>query len=173
LWPISPPAATGSDTGGSIRIPAAFCGCVGFKPTFGVLGTAGLLGACPTFDHAGFLARTVEDVSLLLGAGVDADRDSSAVRRPSAAFAGQGQVRGLRIGIPYVLDRNGYFLDHLDDEVARAFVQAIDRCREAGASVRSVSLPVDEDTVARVFDPTSSRDSAPTTPRRETPGKFR
>ena len=58
-------AATGSDTGGSVRIPASFCGCVGFKPTFGRISTAGLLGSCPTFDHVGFVTRTVEDAKLL------------------------------------------------------------------------------------------------------------
>ena len=57
-------AATGSDTGGSVRIPAALCGCVGLKPTFGLVSTRGLLGACPTFDHVGVLARTVEDAAM-------------------------------------------------------------------------------------------------------------
>jgi aspartyl-tRNA(Asn)/glutamyl-tRNA(Gln) amidotransferase subunit A len=60
-------AATGSDTGGSARIPAAFCGCVGFKPTVGKFSTQGLLGSCPTFDHVGFLTRTVEDAQIVAG----------------------------------------------------------------------------------------------------------
>lgn len=60
-------AATGSDTGGSVRIPAAFCGCVGFKPTFGRISTQGLLGASATFDHVGFLTRTVEDAQIIAG----------------------------------------------------------------------------------------------------------
>ena len=60
-------AATGSDTGGSVRIPAALCGCVGFKPTFGRISTQGLLGASPTFDHVGFLTRTVEDAQIIAG----------------------------------------------------------------------------------------------------------
>jgi len=64
-------AATGSDTGGSVRIPAAFCGCVGFKPTFGKFSTRGLIAASPTFDHVGFLARTVEDMQLLTGHTAD------------------------------------------------------------------------------------------------------
>jgi aspartyl-tRNA(Asn)/glutamyl-tRNA(Gln) amidotransferase subunit A len=60
-------AATGSDTGGSVRIPAALCGCVGFKPTFGRFSTRGLIASCPTFDHVGFLTRTVEDAQLMAG----------------------------------------------------------------------------------------------------------
>ena len=60
-------AATGSDTGGSVRIPAAFCGCVGFKPTFGKFSTQGLIGASATFDHVGFLTRTVEDAQIIAG----------------------------------------------------------------------------------------------------------
>ncbi len=60
-------AATGSDTGGSVRIPAAFCGCVGFKPTLGKISTRGLIAASPSFDHVGFLARTVEDAQIVAG----------------------------------------------------------------------------------------------------------
>jgi len=60
-------AATGSDTGGSVRIPAAFCGCVGFKPTLGRISTRGLIAASPSFDHVGFLTRTVEDAQIIAG----------------------------------------------------------------------------------------------------------
>jgi len=60
-------AATGSDTGGSVRIPAALCGCVGFKPTFGKISTQGLLGSSSTFDHVGFLTRSVEDAQIIAG----------------------------------------------------------------------------------------------------------
>jgi aspartyl-tRNA(Asn)/glutamyl-tRNA(Gln) amidotransferase subunit A len=63
-------AATGSDTGGSVRIPAAMCGCVGFKPTHGRFSTRGLIAASPTFDHVGFLTRTVEDAQLITGANI-------------------------------------------------------------------------------------------------------
>jgi aspartyl-tRNA(Asn)/glutamyl-tRNA(Gln) amidotransferase subunit A len=142
-------AATGSDTGGSIRIPAAFCGCVGFKPTFGVLATAGLLGASPTFDHAGFLARSVEDVSLLLTATADGKlQEGSSTPAVVLTTRPVARLRGLRVGVP-----RGYFLERLDDDVARAFTAALARCREAGASVRDVSVPVDGATMARVFDP--------------------
>jgi aspartyl-tRNA(Asn)/glutamyl-tRNA(Gln) amidotransferase subunit A len=130
-------AATGSDTGGSIRIPAAFCGCVGFKPSFGVLSTAGLLGACPTFDHAGFITRTVDDVAMLM--------DTVPPREPTGPVP---PMRGLRIGVP-----RGYFFEQLEDAVMRAVEDALHRCRDAGASVRDVAVPVDATTMGRVFDP--------------------
>jgi aspartyl-tRNA(Asn)/glutamyl-tRNA(Gln) amidotransferase subunit A len=90
-------AATGSDTGGSVRIPAALCGCVGFKPTFGKFSTQGLIGSSPTFDHVGFLTRTVEDAQLMTGASV-------------------GTVANPRIAIA----RN-YFFNDLEPAVANAF----------------------------------------------------
>ena len=89
-------AATGSDTGGSVRIPAALCGCVGFKPTHGKFSTTGLIAASPTFDHVGFLTRTVEDMQLMAGTR-------------------QGTIANPRIAIA----RN-YFFDQLDPAVAAA-----------------------------------------------------
>jgi aspartyl-tRNA(Asn)/glutamyl-tRNA(Gln) amidotransferase subunit A len=140
--------ATGSDTGGSVRIPAAFCGCVGFKPTFGRISTAGLLGAVPTFDHCGLLARSVADVMLVYpeAAGYDV-RDPSTV--PHAVDPASAHSTGrLRIGIA----RN-YFFDGLQPEVARAVEAALDTFRKAGHDVRDVAFPVDQDTMARAFDP--------------------
>jgi len=162
-------AATGSDTGGSIRIPAAFCGCVGFKPTFGVLGTAGLLGACPTFDHAGLLARTVDDVSLLLTVTAEGKLREVPSTPTVPTARPVARLRGLRVGVP-----RGYFLDRLDDDVARAFTSALDRCREAGATVRDVSVPVDGAMMARVFDPIVVSEIRATYDEawRETPGAF-
>ena len=128
-------AATGSDTGGSVRIPAALCGCVGFKPTFGRLSTAGLLGACPTFDHAGLLARSVEDISLLFSALVGTTRPTA----PS---------RTLRVGVA-----RGFFFDGLQPDVARAVERALDRIRETGASVVDRDLPITGTTMSRAFDP--------------------
>ena len=89
-------AATGTDTGGSVRIPAALCGCVGYKPTFGKFSTRGLLGASPTFDHVGFLTRTVEDMQIMAGTE-------------------RGTVANPRIAIA-----RKYFFDDLDPAVAGA-----------------------------------------------------
>lgn len=93
-------AATGSDTGGSVRIPAAFCGCVGFKPTFGTFSTQGLIAASRTFDHVGFLTRTVEDMQLMTG----------------NTAAGGGASGSSRIAVA-----QNYFFDDLDPAVANAF----------------------------------------------------
>ena len=90
-------AATGSDTGGSVRIPAAFCGCVGFKPTHGKFSTQGLIAASPTFDHVGFLTRTVEDAQVIAGTA-------------------QGALANPRIAIA-----RKYFCEDLDAAVTAAF----------------------------------------------------
>ncbi len=144
-------AATGSDTGGSIRIPAAFCGCVGLKPTFGRISTAGLLGACPTFDHSGILARTVGDAALIYRqlAGYDV-RDPSTTRLAASALTERLSQRGarLRIGVA-----RHFFFDTLEPEVAAAIEAAIDVFRAARAEVRDIAFPIDRDTMARVFDP--------------------
>jgi len=142
-------AATGSDTGGSIRIPAALCGCVGFKPTFGLLSTAGVLGAAPTFDHTGFLTRTVADLGPLLGAtmGIDA-LDPATVPAISLSGGGSESLSGLRVGVA-----RAYFFDELDAEVSPAIEAALAALSRAGARLRDVRTPVDGATMARVFDP--------------------
>jgi aspartyl-tRNA(Asn)/glutamyl-tRNA(Gln) amidotransferase subunit A len=138
-------AATGSDTGGSVRIPAAFCGCVGFKPTYGRLSTQGLLGASPSFDHVGFLTRTVEDARILFAAAAPA---SSASPAGGAAPAGRASPAGIRVGLP-----RAYFFDGLDAEVAAGVERALASMRARGAVVTDIELPVDAGTMARVFDP--------------------
>ncbi|HJU43771.1 MAG TPA: amidase [Vicinamibacterales bacterium] len=127
-------AATGSDTGGSVRIPAAFCGCVGFKPTHGRISTQGLIAASPTFDHVGFLTRTVEDAQILFRA-VTGEEDS-------------GLTNPIRVGLP-----SNYFADGISPELETAFGGAIARIGSLGARVTSVSLPIDDKTMARIFDP--------------------
>jgi aspartyl-tRNA(Asn)/glutamyl-tRNA(Gln) amidotransferase subunit A len=142
-------AATGSDTGGSIRIPAALCGCVGFKPTFGLLSTAGVLGASPTFDHAGFLTRDVPDLVPLLLATMGLDgRDAGTVPAIPVEERAPESLRGIRIGTP-----RAYFFDDLDRDVGRAVEAALSRATRAGAVVRDIALPVDRSTMGRVFDP--------------------
>jgi aspartyl-tRNA(Asn)/glutamyl-tRNA(Gln) amidotransferase subunit A len=142
-------AATGTDTGGSIRIPAAFCGCVGFKPTFGLLPTAGVLAASPTFDHAGFLTRSVADLVPLLGAAMGVDPDDPGTV-PAIPLAGSepGALRGVRVGVP-----RAFFFDDLDSDVGRAIEGALTRVNRSGAVLRDVSASVDATTMARVFDP--------------------
>jgi aspartyl-tRNA(Asn)/glutamyl-tRNA(Gln) amidotransferase subunit A len=127
-------AATGSDTGGSVRIPAALCGCVGFKPSHGRISTQGLIAASPTFDHVGFLTRTVEDAQILFRAVTeDADRSLT---------------NPIRVGVP-----NNYFFDGMAPEVETAFGGATARMGSLGARIISVSVPIDNKTMSRVFDP--------------------
>ncbi len=132
-------AATGSDTGGSVRIPAAFCGCVGFKPTFGRISTRGLIAASPTFDHVGFLTRTVEDAQILL----------SAVTPTSRTVPASGAVpANIRIGVP-----RAFFFDDLEPAVAQAMQVALTSMRTQGAVIADMSFPVSSTTMSQVFDP--------------------
>jgi aspartyl-tRNA(Asn)/glutamyl-tRNA(Gln) amidotransferase subunit A len=131
--------ALGSDTGGSIRIPAALCGIVGIKPTYGRVSRYGLTPLSWSLDHAGPMAKTVEDAALLLHtmAGYDA-RDPGSAQRPVPDYpaALSGDVRGLRLGIP-----SEYFWDMLDPEVESAVRQAADVLQNMGASLHTVSWP--------------------------------
>jgi aspartyl-tRNA(Asn)/glutamyl-tRNA(Gln) amidotransferase subunit A len=131
-------ATTGTDTGGSIRIPASLCGCVGLKPTYGRVSKAGVLPLSWLFDHAGPITATVEDAALMLGAlaGYDPD-DFSTAATPVEHYVAvlRAGVRGLRIGLP----RN-YFFDRLDDEVRAAVEQAL-VLRGLGADLRPVDVP--------------------------------
>jgi aspartyl-tRNA(Asn)/glutamyl-tRNA(Gln) amidotransferase subunit A len=131
--------ALGTDTGGSIRIPSALCGIVGLKPTYGRVSRHGITPLSWSLDHVGPMAKTVEDVALLLQAMAGPDpRDPSAARRPVPAYTAalSGDVRGLRLGVP-----REYFFEGLDSEVERAVRQAIDVLKGLGAVVREVSWP--------------------------------
>ena len=131
--------ATGSDTGGSIRGPAAFCGITGIKPTYGRASRAGVMTLSWTLDHTGPMARTVEDCAYLLHdmAGHDG-ADPASAARPVDDYVGalEGSVRGLRIGVP----RN-YFFDDVDAEVVRAFEEALGTLRKLGAEVHDLKIP--------------------------------
>jgi len=132
-------AALGTDTGGSIRIPAAFCGTVGFKPTYGLVSRFGTLPLGFSLDHVGPLARTVRDAAAMLNAiaGYDS-RDPASVRSPAADYVPEAgcSIRGLRIGVPET-----FFFERLDDEVDLAVRGGIARAASLGAAVRPVHLP--------------------------------
>ncbi len=130
--------ATGTDTGGSIRIPASFCGITGLKPTYGLVSTYGIQPLGLTLDHAGPLAQTVADVALMLDAmaGFDA-RDPASVNRPRTSYAPRPlDFRVLRIGMP----RNFYF-DEIAPETQAAILDAAQRMAGLGAKIVSVGLP--------------------------------
>jgi aspartyl-tRNA(Asn)/glutamyl-tRNA(Gln) amidotransferase subunit A len=132
-------AALGTDTGGSVRQPAAFCGVVGLKPTYGRVSRYGLVAFASSLDHVGPITRNVHDTALVLQAvaGVD-PRDSTSVDAPVpdyVAALAEG-VAGLRLGVA-----REYFTDGMDPEVERAVRAAIERLRGLGAAVEEVSLP--------------------------------
>ena len=132
------PAATGTDTGGSIRQPAALCGITGLKPTYGRVSRYGMIAFASSLDQAGPMARTAEDCALLLEAmaGFDA-RDSTCVERdvPRYSQALGGDLKGVTIGLP-----KEYFGEGLDPTVASAIDAAIAEYRKLGAEFREISL---------------------------------
>ena len=131
--------ALGTDTGGSIRLPAACCGVVGLKPTYGRVSRAGAMPLSWSLDHVGPLARTVRDAAILLGviAGADA-ADATASRRavPDYVAGLDRPIAGLRVGVP---DR--FYWDDLDGDVLAAVRTAIDGLRGLGAEVTECALP--------------------------------
>jgi aspartyl-tRNA(Asn)/glutamyl-tRNA(Gln) amidotransferase subunit A len=132
-------ASIATDTGGSIRQPAAFCGCVGLKPTYGRVSRYGLTAFASSLDQVGPVTRTVEDAALLLEvlAGHDA-LDSTSVDKPVPAYreALKGDLDGVRLGLP-----KEYFVEGMDPGVEQAVRAAADQCRELGAEIVDVSLP--------------------------------
>jgi aspartyl-tRNA(Asn)/glutamyl-tRNA(Gln) amidotransferase subunit A len=144
--------ATGSDTGGSIRIPAALCGCVGLKPTFGWLPTTGVLGACPTFDHVGLLTRTCEDAALAFSAVAPA-RDGAGVAGEAFVEAYRTAVarglRGLRVGVART-----HFFENLEPGGQTAVTRTLAALAIAGARVSDVGAgAVSNRLYAEMFDP--------------------
>ena len=144
-------AAMGSDTGGSIRIPAAFCGAVGLKPTYGRVSRHGVLPLAYSLDHMGPLTRSVRDAAMVLNAIAGYDRrDQSSSRRPVVDYVpddGCG-IRGVRIGFP----QNFYF-DRLHPDVESAVRGAMARAQSLGAVVKPLVVPDVEalNAVARVI----------------------
>ena len=133
------PISLGSDTGGSIRQPAAFCGAVGVMPTYGRVSRYGLVAFASSLDHIGPFSRTVKDAALLLGtiAGPDPS-DSTAANAPVADYAGDlnAQVHGLKIGIP-----KEYYGEGLEAVVGDKVQAGLDRLRNLGCEPVEISLP--------------------------------
>ena len=132
-------AATGTDTGGSIRQPAALCGISGLKPTYGVVSRYGMIAFASSLDQAGPMARSAEDLALLLNAmaGFD-ERDSTSLQRDKEDYARDltKPLNGLRIGLP-----KEFFAEGLSGDVAQAVEAAIAEYKKLGASVVEISLP--------------------------------
>jgi aspartyl-tRNA(Asn)/glutamyl-tRNA(Gln) amidotransferase subunit A len=129
----------GSDTGGSIRIPAALCGIVGLKPTYGRVSLNGVIPLSWSLDHPGPMARTVEDVAIILDATAGHDPRDPRTRNievPRYADALSGNIKGIRVGIPET-----YFYEGLAPEVDRAVRRALKNMEQAGARIVEVRLP--------------------------------
>ena len=134
------PAATGTDTGGSIRQPAAFCGITGLKPTYGRVSRWGMVAYASSMDQAGPMARSAEDCALLLEqmAGFD-ERDSTSLDQPVPDYLSQLGIslQGMTLGMP-----KEYFADDLSPQIAERIQAAIKELEKLGASVKEISLPL-------------------------------
>ncbi|MFF1548919.1 amidase [Streptomyces sp. NPDC058291] len=130
--------AMGTDTGGSIRVPAALNGVVGLKPTYGLVPRTGVTSLSWSLDHVGPLTRTVQDVALVLSATAGHDpRDPASVSGPTLDRFPGGDLRGLKVGVP----RNHYF-DRVTPEVEESVRGAIERLAELGAELVDVEIPM-------------------------------
>ena len=134
------PAATGTDTGGSIRQPASFCGITGIKPTYGRASRYGMIAYASSLDQAGPMARSAEDCALLLSAmcGPDLDRDSTSLDIATENFSAKltQSIKGLRIGIP-----KEFFGEGLATDVRSAIDAALKTLESQGAQLVPISLP--------------------------------
>ncbi|MBS0498664.1 MAG: Asp-tRNA(Asn)/Glu-tRNA(Gln) amidotransferase subunit GatA [Proteobacteria bacterium] len=133
------PAATGTDTGGSIRQPAALCGISGIKPTYGLVSRYGMIAFASSLDQGGPMAKSAEDLALLLNVMVGFDaRDSTSLQRDAEDYARdlQKPLAGLRIGLP-----KEYFAEGMSRDVASAVDSALNEYRKLGAQTVEISLP--------------------------------
>lgn len=132
-------AAIGTDTAGSIREPAALCGVVGLKPTYGLVSTQGVIPLSTSLDHAGPITRTVEDAAILL--------DAIAEKTPRYRASLSNSIKNFRLGTP----RN-YFFENLDPEIMAAVEQAIEALAQMGCKVEELELPIHEDRTVFLFE---------------------
>ena len=139
----------GSDTGGSIRIPASVCGTVGLKPTYGRVSRYGVTSLSWSLDHVGPLTRTVADAAVCLSALAGHDpRDPGSADEPVTDYAAalDKGVKGLRLGVPM-----NYYFDHLDPELEALVRAAIDRLRTEGVKIRDIEIPLADQIMAVEF----------------------
>jgi aspartyl-tRNA(Asn)/glutamyl-tRNA(Gln) amidotransferase subunit A len=136
--------ALGTDTGGSIRLPAACCGIVGLKPTYGRVSRAGVMPLSWALDHVGPMTRTVADCALMLSviAGHD-PRDATSSRRPAPTATADGSVAELRVGTA-----DNYYFDGLDPEMESSVRAAIRRIEDLGTRVETLTLPDPESMIS-------------------------
>jgi aspartyl-tRNA(Asn)/glutamyl-tRNA(Gln) amidotransferase subunit A len=142
-------AALGTDTGGSIRLPAAFCGIVGIKPTYSRVSRYGVIAYASSLDQVGPFTKSVRDGAIMMQALAGADpRDSTCSARPVPDYARAltGEVKNLRIGVP-----REYFVAGMQPEVERAVRGALANYRELGAEVVEISLPHTEYAIAAYY----------------------
>lgn len=133
------PIATGTDTGGSIRQPAAFCGITGIKPTYGLVSRYGMIAFASSLDQAGTMTKSAEDSALMLEAMVGFDaKDSTSIEQPAADYMSglNDSIKGLTIGLP-----KEFFSDDLEPSIRAKVDEAIDVIKSAGANIKEISLP--------------------------------
>ncbi len=152
------PCALGSDTGGSIRQPSAFCGAVGIKPTYGRVSRYGLIPLAPSLDQIGGITRTVKDNALLLDAISAPSQNDMTLLHPrgkdSFLHNIERGIKGLRIGLP-----REFFGDGIAPSVSRAVLDAVNTCRSLGAELTEVNLP-SLDTVCDTYTVIASGEAA-------------
>ena len=143
------PVALGSDTGGSIRQPASFCGVVGLKPTYGRVSRYGLVAYGSSLDQIGPLTRTVEDAALMLKVIAGHDRrDSTSAEQevPDYQALIHGDIKGLKVGLP-----REYFPDNLDPRIRDKVMSQVARLKEQGAEILEISLPHTDYAIAAYY----------------------
>lgn len=146
---LEAPLALGSDTGGSIRQPAAYCGCVGLKPTYGLVSRYGLIAFASSLDQIGPVANDVRDTALLLQAIAGYDRrDTTSIKRdvPNYLESLTGDVKGLKVGVP-----KEYFAQGVEPYVQDAVRKSIDKLCELGAEAVEISMPATEYALATYY----------------------
>lgn len=133
-------SAIGTDTGGSIRQPAALCGCVGLKPTYGRVSRYGIIAYASSLDQAGPISRTVEDAAIMLSVLAKHDpRDTTSSSKKTDNYCiglNRQDLSGIRIGIP-----NEFISEHIDAPILSIYQQSIEKAKELGAEIINLSLP--------------------------------